>query len=51
MQPKFCLFIQNQDNQKQNGKSRQNSSKLFMYKIIKTKEKEKVPTLENPLTW
>ena len=32
MQPKVCLFIQNQNNQKQNGKSKENSINLFMYK-------------------
>ena len=48
MQPKVFLFIQNKNNQKQSGKSKQNGIKLFMYKIIKTKEKKNVPTLENP---
>ena len=47
MQPNFFLFY-SKNNQKQSGKSKQNGIKLFMYKIIKSKENKIVPTPENP---
>ena len=42
------LLFKNKNNQKQSGKSKQNNVKLFMYKIIKSKENKIVPTPENP---